>query len=138
MAKRKKETLILSKICNELRTKGELSSKESLNSVKLFRKRYDDAINLVDENCIKKYIFKPSRRILWVVEGRKKEYQIFPETNFCSCDDYYFRVMKFEKDLCYHLIAQKIAEALSKYQKMEMSDSDYASITKKFRPEREV
>jgi predicted nucleic acid-binding Zn finger protein len=138
MAKRKKETLILSKICNELRTKGELSSKESLNSVKLFRKRYDDAINLVDENCIKKYIFKPSRRILWVVEGRKKAYQIFPETNFCSCDDYYFRVMKFEKDLCYHLIAQKIAEALSKYQKMEMSDSDYTSITKEFRPEREV
>ncbi|MCW3975689.1 MAG: hypothetical protein NWE86_05550 [Candidatus Bathyarchaeota archaeon] len=138
MAIRKKETLMLSKICDELRTKGELSSKASLRSVKHFRKRYDDAINLVDVNCIKKYIFKPSRRIIWVVEGRKKEYQIFPETNFCSCDDYYFRVMKFEKDLCYHLVAQKIAEALNKYQKMEMSDSDYASITRKFRPEREV
>lgn len=138
MAIRKKETLMLSQICDELRTKGELSSKESLKSLKHFRKRYDNAINLVDKKRIKKYIFKPSRRILWVVEGRKKEYQIFPETNFCSCDDYYFRVMKFEKDLCYHLVAQNIAEALDKFITIEMSDSEYASITKKFRPEREV
>jgi len=133
MASRKKEALMLSKICNELRLRGKIINIENVEILKHFGKRYHDAIGLVEKEYVKKYIFKPSGRVIWIVDGRKNKYQIFPEANFCSCDDYYFRVMRFEKDLCYHLVAQKIAESLNKFKKMEMPDVDYGVITEKFR-----
>ena len=138
MTLRKKESLILSEICDELRSEGEISRKENIDRLEHFGRRFKEAINLANKKRVKKYFFKPSKRVIWVVQGRKKEYQIFPETNFCSCDDYYFRVMKLEKGLCYHLIAQKIAEALNKYESEEMSDGKYGAITEKFRTKKEL
>jgi predicted nucleic acid-binding Zn finger protein len=138
MALRKKESLILSEICDELRSEGKISREENIHRSEHFGKRFKEAINLANKKRVKKYIFKPSKRVIWVVQGRKKEYQIFPETNFCSCDDYYFRVMNLEKGLCYHLIAQKIAKALDKYESEEMSDGKYGAITMKFRTKKEL
>jgi predicted nucleic acid-binding Zn finger protein len=133
MSLRKKESSVLYEICAELDSKGKISKNENIKSLQIFGNRFKEAINLVNKRRVKRYIFKPSKRAIWIVHGRMKEYQIFPETNFCSCDDYYFRVMKSEKELCYHLIAQKIAEALDKYDSEELSDKDYSLITKKFR-----
>ncbi len=138
MAIRKKESVILVEICNELRSKGKISRKENIDHLKYFERRFKEAINLTDKGKVKKYIFKPSKRIIWIVQGRKKKYQIFSETNFCSCDDYYFRVMEKEKEMCYHLMAQKIAEALNKYEMEELPDSKYGLITKKLRSKKEL
>ena len=99
MSLRKKESSVLYEICVELHSKGKISKNENIKSLQIFGNRFKEAINLVNKRRIKKYIFKPSKRAIWIVQGRKKEYQIFPETNFCSCDDYYFRVMKSEKEL---------------------------------------
>jgi predicted nucleic acid-binding Zn finger protein len=52
-----------------------------------------------------------------------------PESMFCTCDDYYFRVMDNRKQLCYHIVAQQIAEALGQYNSSELSDSRYAELT---------
>jgi predicted nucleic acid-binding Zn finger protein len=48
-----------------------------------------------------------------------------PAAGFCSCDDFYFRVMDRETNICYHLIAQKIADALEWYDKIEEEDRLY-------------
>ena len=51
---------------------------------------------------------------------------------FCTCDDYYFRVMDHKKQLCYHIIAQSLSEAMGKYTVTDMIDSLYPEITSKF------
>jgi len=53
---------------------------------------------------------------------------------FCTCDDYYFRVMGKKRQLCYHLIAQGLAEASGKYGQNGMADSDYSGFTAKWKP----
>jgi predicted nucleic acid-binding Zn finger protein len=44
------------------------------------------------------------------------------------CDDFYFRVLDQQTHLCYHLIAQKIAEAMDWYDKIEERDELYNSL----------
>jgi predicted nucleic acid-binding Zn finger protein len=66
-----------------------------------------------------------------VVTGRGRDYQVLPESLFCTCDDYYFRVMEHKKQLCYHIIAQQLSEATGKYNVMELTDSRYPEITSK-------
>ncbi len=99
---------------------------------KVFEKRLPQALAIVEAKKVTNYRFKPSGRTLWVVEGRKGEYQVMPDNMFCTCDDYYFRVMDNKKQLCYHLVAQQIAEALGQYGVLDFADSHYAEVTSKW------
>jgi predicted nucleic acid-binding Zn finger protein len=56
---------------------------------------------------------------------------VLPDSLFCTCDDYYFRVMEHKKQLCYHIIAQQLSEAMGNYNVMETTDSRYPEITSK-------
>ena len=87
--------------------------------------RFTKAWEALEEERIKKYVFSPSGRIVWIVVGREREYQIMPAAGFCSCDDFYFRVMDREVHICYHLIAQKIADSLGRFDKIEEDDEAY-------------
>jgi len=129
----KRETAAVERACNEIRSTARLSEKTRIKLFKLFSKRFENAMNLVDKNRVKKYMFKPSGRVIWTVLGRKGEYQVIPETNFCNCDDYYFRVIDREKTLCYHIIAQRFAEALGRYTIKKLPDRAYSSITEKWK-----
>jgi len=97
----------------------------------VFRKRFPQALALVEGGKVRKYQFSPSRRTVWVVTGRGRDYQVLPDSLFCTCDDYYFRVMEHKKQLCYHIIAQQLSEAMGKYNVMELTDSRYPEITSK-------
>lgn len=97
-----------------------------------FQKRFQQALGLAEGEKVRKYRFSPSGRSLWVVTGRGRDYQVLPESMFCTCDDYYFRVMDHKKQLCYHIIAQRLSEAMGKYTVTEMIDSRYPEITSKF------
>ncbi len=99
---------------------------------KVFEKRFPQALAIVEARKVTNYRFKPSGRTLWVVKGRKGEYQVMPDSMFCTCDDYYFRVMDNKKQLCYHLVAQQIAEALGQYGMLDFADSQYAEVTSKW------
>lgn len=96
---------------------------EELSNV--FGERFRLALQAVEEGRVKKYFFKPSNRVLWIVVGRKRDYEVVPEAPFCSCQDFYFRVLEGEAPLCYHLLAQKIAEALGKYDVFHEDDELY-------------
>ncbi len=97
----------------------------------VFQKRFPQALGLVEGEKVRKYQFSPSGRIVWVVTGRGRDYQILPDSLFCTCDDYYFRVMEHKKQLCYHIIAQQLSEAMDKYSVVELTDSRYPEITSK-------
>ena len=120
-----KEIKVLEKVCEEAKTRGELTGNHLAQLSEAFGLRFTKAWETIKEKRVKKYVFSPSGRVVWIVVGREREYQIMPAAGFCSCDDFYFRVMDREANICYHLIAQKIAEALEEYDKIEEEDRLY-------------
>jgi predicted nucleic acid-binding Zn finger protein len=100
---------------------------------KTFGERFTNGRELVRSKKVRRYEFKPSGRFVWAVQGRANEYQVMPDIPFCYCDDYYFRVMEKKRGLCYHIIAQRIAEALNQFERISKRDSQYSSITSRWR-----
>jgi predicted nucleic acid-binding Zn finger protein len=120
-----KEIKILEDVCEKARTKGEITGKQLTQLSEALGARFTKAWEALKEERVKKYVFSPSGRVVWIVVGREREYQIMPAAGFCSCDDFYFRVMDREVHICYHLIAQKIADALRWFDKIEEDDESY-------------
>ena len=120
-----KEIKLLEKVCEETKTTGKLTDNQVAQLSEALGSRFTKAWEAVQDERVKKYIFTPSCRIVWIVVGRETEYQIMPAAAFCSCNDFYFRVMDKEANICYHLIAQKLAEALELYDKIEEEDQLY-------------
>jgi predicted nucleic acid-binding Zn finger protein len=118
----------LNAICREAKAEGKLSGKNLTALYELFGQRFTKALNALKENRVKKYVFKPSGRKVWIVIGRERDYLIMPEAEFCMCDDFYFRVLDKKIHLCYHLIAQKIARNLGWYETLEESDKLFESL----------
>ena len=118
----------LNAICREAKTEGKLSGKNLTELYELFGRRFTKALDALKENRVKKYVFKPSGRTVWIVIGRERDYLIMPEAEFCTCDDFYFRVLDREIHLCYHLIAQKIARNLGWYETLEETDELYKTL----------
>jgi len=118
----------LNAICREAKAEGKLSGKNLTTLYELFGQRFTKAINALKENRVKKYVFKPSGRKVWIVIGRERDYLIMSEAEFCMCDDFYFRVLDKKIHLCYHLIAQKIARNLGWCETIEESDKLYESL----------
>lgn len=96
--------------------------------LRLFGDRFTKALQALDEGRVRKHVFSPSGRLVWTVVGEEREYQILPLATFCSCNDFYFRVLSHEASLCYHLLAQKIAEALDRYVLLAGDDGDYSTL----------
>jgi predicted nucleic acid-binding Zn finger protein len=120
-----KEIKLLESICKEAKTKGTLTEEHLARLSEALGSRFTKAWEAVKEERVKRYVFGPSGRVVWIVVGREREYQIMPEAGFCSCDDFYFRVMDREANICYHLIAQKIADTLGLYDMIEVEDTLY-------------
>ncbi|RJS90038.1 hypothetical protein CW700_01840, partial [Candidatus Bathyarchaeota archaeon] len=80
-----------------------------------------------------RYTFQPSGRVVWIVVGKEGEYQILPRAGYCSCDDFYFRIINGEAGLCYHLIAQRLAEALGRFEEVEEGDEFYDALMAEWR-----
>ena len=119
------EHLSLEDILRDLRASREISRQNWQRLRNTFGDRFEKAWKLVTENRIKKYVFKPSNRTLWVAIGQNAEYLIYSNAGYCSCSDFYFRVLDHEKAYCYHLLAQKIAEALNHFDLIEEEDEAY-------------
>jgi predicted nucleic acid-binding Zn finger protein len=130
----KKDESVLRQACLEISRARTISDEVKDLLVKTFDRNYVEAMKLVNQNRVKRVRFVPSGRVIWVVIGRKREYQVVPQSMFCTCDDYYFRVMGQKKQLCYHLIAQHLAEALGLQSQNDLVDADYADFTAQWKP----
>ncbi len=109
-----------------MRLKDKLVHLEKLIELALrnFPDIYHMALSAVKQRSVKKYIFEPSKRTLWVVIGKDGEYIVrewlknSKIKHACSCPDFLFHVMlktRKEKPIrkrsfCYHIIAKAIAE----------------------------
>jgi len=124
----KSEIEVLNNICRKAKTEGKLTGKNLTALYDIFGQRFTKAFEALKENRVKKYIFKPGGRIVWIVVGRERDYLIMPEVDFCTCDDFYFRVLDRQVHMCYHLIAQKLAKNLDWYDTIEEHDELYDSL----------
>ena len=129
----KSEIELLNNICKKAKTEGKLTGKSLTTLYDIFGQRFTRAFETLKENRVKKYAFKPSGRIVWIVVGRERDYLIMPEVDFCTCDDFYFRVLDRRVHMCYHLIAQKLAKNLDWYDAIEEHDELYDSLMSEWR-----
>ncbi|MFQ6065516.1 MAG: hypothetical protein ACE5L6_08580 [Candidatus Bathyarchaeia archaeon] len=123
----------LKDVCKKVKEEGKITGTHLTKLSVAFGPRFTKAWETLKERRIKKYIFKPSKRTIWIVVGKKRDYIIMPTAEFCSCEDFYFRVMDGDVHLCYHLIAQKIAETLEWYDTFEEEDSFFDTLMKEWK-----
>ena len=119
---------MLNRICKEAKAEGKLTGKSLTKLYEIFGQRFTKGFEALKEGRVKKYVFKPSNRVVWIVIGKERDYLIMPEAEFCTCDDFYFRVLDKQVHLCYHLIAQKLAKNLERYETIEDHDEIYDSL----------
>ncbi|MFX1318288.1 MAG: hypothetical protein ACFE9D_03230 [Promethearchaeota archaeon] len=90
--------------------------------------RFWKALQAVANDLVKKYVFEPSGREAWVVVGKSRDYRVLSEV-YCDCEDFYINVIvKRTADLCYHILAQILAKALSKYSEIRIDDMRYNTL----------
>lgn len=100
---------------------------------KIYGSRFTRAWKLLKERRAKKYVFKPSGKIMWIVVGKEREYIIYPAVGFCSCDDFWYAVRDGKAEACQHLIAQRLAQALDDYEVIETQDRLFDSLMEEWR-----
>ncbi|MEM2997012.1 MAG: hypothetical protein QXK52_05830, partial [Candidatus Bathyarchaeia archaeon] len=80
------EASILDMLCSRISGGGAAVEEVKDALLKVFSDRFERAVKLVEERAVIRYIFKPSGRIVWMVKGRRRPYQVIPATPYCSCD----------------------------------------------------
>ena len=89
-----------------------------------YGKRFVRALRSVEENRVRCYHFLPSDTKTWVVKGRGREYLVIPDI-YCTCRSFYQDVViARDSTMCYHLLAQRIAESRGQYKAVESTDAD--------------
>lgn len=87
--------------------------------------KLDRAIDAVLAGAVKECRFIPSGRRLVTVVGRFGDEFVDPERPYCSCSNFYFRVLGGREETCYHLISYKVAAKFGKVEVIEFSDDEY-------------
>ena len=98
------------------------------NDIEYFRKKYGKkfvrAMKAVEEGKVVRYHFQPSESKTWIVRGKRRQYMIIPDI-YCTCRSFYQEVViSRETTMCYHLLAQKIAETRGQYSQQQASDAE--------------
>ncbi|MFW9913740.1 MAG: hypothetical protein ACFFEU_14780 [Candidatus Thorarchaeota archaeon] len=114
-------------------------SKDELtqNDIEYFREKYGKrfirALRAVEEGRAIKYLFEPSRTTKWVVRGQRREYLVIPQV-FCTCRSFYHSVViDREINMCYHLLAQRIAEIRDQYKLIQSTDAERRKMSAELR-----
>lgn len=120
----------LKRMCKKMAAGKKVEDVELSKLSSPFSQRFERALEAVKGKRVKKYVFKPSNRVAWIVVGKERDYIIMPEVDFCTCNDFFFRVMDRQIHLCYHLVAQRIAETLGIHDYYEATDDLYEALMK--------
>lgn len=88
------------------------------------KSRIDDVIA---SNSIKKMLFTPSGRSVWVVIGKYNEYWVDLELEFCTCKDFYFKTLS-HGSACYHLKSIRKAIEENLFETIIFDDKEYLQL----------
>ncbi|MCS7116998.1 MAG: SWIM zinc finger family protein [Nitrososphaerota archaeon] len=105
-------------------------NKDLLEAYRAYGKKFDRALKLVENNCVKFHKFHPSGREVWTVIGSEGDQIVDPSIPYCSCRDFYFKALSSKSELCYHLLALQMAKVMEKYDEVKFYDEEYATFIK--------
>ncbi len=125
------EVKMLQGICKEVKAKEQLNDAHLNKLSSTFGQRSEKALEALGEHRVKKYVFQPSARIVWIVVGKEREYLVMPAVEYCTCDDFYFQF--HQGHLCYHIIAQRLAEATKQFDLIEDDDQLFDILIKEWK-----
>jgi predicted nucleic acid-binding Zn finger protein len=98
-----------------------------------YEERFWRALKIVAEHRVKQYVFEPSRRTMWIVVGKEKDYLVLSDF-YCSCKDFYLNaVIRQKNQLCYHLLAKIIGKSLNLYERFNVPDSQFPELMSEWR-----
>ena len=98
-----------------------------------YEKRFIRALRAVEEGRVIKYNFEPSGTTKWIVRGQRREYLVIPQV-FCTCRSFYHSVViDREISMCYHLLAQQIAEIREQFKSIESTDAERRKMSAELR-----
>lgn len=92
-----------------------------------YGKKWDRAVDTVLAGGVKEARFLPSGRKVVTVVGRLGDEFIDPERPYCSCSNFYFKVLGGREDLCYHLLSFQIAAGTGRVEVVVFSDEEYGA-----------
>lgn len=125
----------LEEILYDLEGEKKLSDEVLKKLEEKYGSKYQKAQEAISSMDVKKYTFKPSDRIVWIVVGKEKEYFIIPKI-YCQCDEFYINVViRRRTKICYHMLAQAIAEKIGNYESFEVPDSDFIRLNAEWKRE---
>ncbi len=96
-----------------------------LSEFEKYGTKLDRAVEAVLSGGVKEARFVPSGRHLVTVVGRLGDEFIDPDKPYCSCSNFFFRVLGGREETCYHLLSYKIAKKLARVDAVEFSDEEY-------------
>ncbi len=123
----------LEEVCSELSELGYMRFSHLARLYRAFGQRLAGALEALRERRVKRYVLRQSGRSTWVVVGKTGEYMVMPRAPYCSCDDFYFRVIDGEARLCYHIIAQRLAECLNWFDVLELTEEEYEALVEELK-----
>ncbi|EAL73499.1 hypothetical protein DDB_G0268092 [Dictyostelium discoideum AX4] len=117
------------KIIFENNKTNTISEETLLSLYYIFDQTIFASLELIDKELITKYVFQPSNRYFYVVEGRKgAKYMCLIQGDYCSCPSFNFSVLlKSDSVYCKHQISSILAEIISNVKVIEFDDSEYQS-----------
>ena len=108
-----------------------MSEEKSLRSASGEFQKYgtklDRAIDAVLAGGVKEARFLPSGRKVVTVVGSMGDEFVDPDKPYCSCSNFFFRVVGGREEICYHLLSYKIAAKAGKVDVIEFSDEEYGA-----------
>lgn len=99
--------------------------RESMAEFSKHGKKFDKALDTVLAGSVKECRFEPSGRKLFTVVGTLGDEFIDPERPYCSCSNFFFRVLGGREELCYHLLSYHIAARAGKVDIVRFDDNEY-------------
>ena len=104
---------------------GRQALREEVAELARYGRKFEKAVDTVMAGGVKECRFLPSGRKVFSVVGKLGDEFIDPEKPYCSCSNFFFRVMKGREELCYHLLSYTIAVRTGRVAVLEFSDDEY-------------
>ena len=89
--------------------------------------KFDRAIDTVLAGGVKESVFLPSGRKVITVVGRLGDEFIDPDKPYCSCSNFFFRVLGGREETCYHLLSYRMAAETGRLDVVKFSDEEYGA-----------
>lgn len=93
-----------------------------------YGRKFSKAVQTVLSGGVKKHLFVPSDRVIYTVVGSDGDEFIDPQKQFCTCHDFFFKVLGGKEELCYHLLSYKMAREAKRLETVVFSDEEYVPL----------